>query len=50
MSGDLFYKNRLFELLNISSKKELANVSKQLKISVAQLKYYNDRMICPTGD
>lgn len=50
MSNDLFYKNRLFELLNISNKKELANVSKQLKISVAQLKYYNDRMVCPTGD
>ena len=50
MSNDLFYKNRLFELLNISSRKDLAYVAKQLKMPSAQLKYYNDRMICPTGE
>lgn len=50
MSNELFNKKRLFELLNISSKKDLAYVSNQLKISSAQLKYYNDQMICPTGE
>lgn len=49
MSNDLFYKNRLFELLNITSKNDLVYVAKQLKMPSSQLKYYNDRMICPTG-
>ena len=48
--NDLFYKNRLFELLNINSKQELSVVVRRLKMSSSQLKYYNDRMICPTGE
>lgn len=50
MSNELFYKNRLFELLNIDNKQELSVVARQLKIHSSQLKYYNDRMICPVGD
>ena len=49
MSNELFYKNRLFELLGINNKQELLVVARQLKMNSSQLKYYNDRMICPTG-
>lgn len=50
MNNEQFYKNRLFELLDVDNKQELSVLARQLKISSSQLKYYNDRMICPIGD
>lgn len=47
--NDTFFKNRLFMLLDINSKKELTLLAKQLQIKSNTLRYYNDRMICPSG-
>lgn len=50
MGNELFYKNRMFELLHIDSKQDLVSTAKKLGMKSALLKYYNDRMICPTGE
>lgn len=50
MGNSTFYRNHLFELLNINSEEQLLMVAKRVQIKKAQLKYYNDKMICPLGE
>lgn len=50
MRNELFYRNRMFELLGINNKQDLAVTARKLGITSIQLKYYNDRMICPVGE
>lgn len=50
MGNELFYKNRMYELLNINNRQDLLVTAKKLGIRSIQLKYYNDRMICPVGE
>ena len=49
MGNRTFYKNPLFELLNINDEEQLQMIAKQLQIKKRQLRYYNDRLICPLG-
>ena len=50
MGNELFYKNRMYELLSINNRQDLLVTAKKLGIRSLQLKYYNDRMICPIGE
>lgn len=47
MANNKFHINKLFKVLNINNKNDLKNTAKELKISLAQLEFYNDKMILP---
>ncbi len=50
MTKSNFHVNNFFKVLKINDKKELSKVSKELKISSKTLKYYNDKMLFPSGE
>lgn len=50
MSKSNFHINNFFKVLGIQNKNELNKVSKELKISVKVLQYYNDKMLFPNGE
>ncbi|MDR3596436.1 site-specific DNA-methyltransferase [Clostridium sp.] len=47
MANNKFHINKLFKVLKINNKNDLKNTAKELKISLAQLEFYNNKMILP---